>query len=84
MALDGGAAHVEEFDHLVVRFVVDRPGRFLLKVTYTPYWQLDGGSVREGDGRFTEVEVPAAGRYELRFDGHGERGARPVRPVSRD
>jgi hypothetical protein len=65
--LDGGAAHIEGFDHLGVRFVVDRPGRFLLKVTYTPYWQLDGGGVREGDGRFTEIEVPAPGTYELRF-----------------
>jgi len=67
VALDGGAAHVEDFDHLVVRFAVERPGRFLLKVTYTPYWQLDVGSVREGDGRFTEVEVSDPGTYELRF-----------------
>ena len=41
-------AHVEEFDHLAVRFVVERPGRFLLKVTYTPYWRLDGGERARG------------------------------------
>lgn len=65
--LDSGAARVLEVRHLGVRLQVDRPGRFLLKITYTPYWQLDGGSVREGRDRFTELELPAAGEYELRF-----------------
>jgi hypothetical protein len=65
--LDGGEAHVLEVAHRSVRFAVERPGRFLLKVTYTPYWQLEGGTVSEGAGRFTEVEVPAPGEYELRF-----------------
>jgi hypothetical protein len=67
VALDGGDAHVTKMDHLAVRFAVERPGRFLLKVTHTPYWQLDGGSVRRGADRFTEISVPAAGEYELRF-----------------
>lgn len=67
VALDGGAAHIEAFDHLSVHFVVERPGRFLLKVTYTPYWQLEGGRVREGHGRFTEIAVSAPGTYELRI-----------------
>jgi hypothetical protein len=66
--LDGGAGHVLEMRHLGVRFTVDGPGRYLLKVTYTPYWRLDGGRLREGADRFTEVTVPAAGEYELRLE----------------
>ena len=66
--LDGGDAHVLEVGHLSVRFVVERPGRFLLKVSYTPYWELEGGTVSEGAGGFTEMDVPEPGEYELRFD----------------
>jgi hypothetical protein len=65
--LDGGTARVLAVDHLAVRMRVDRPGSYLLKVTYTPYWQLGGGTVREGRDRFTELRFDAAGEYELRF-----------------
>jgi hypothetical protein len=67
VALDGGSARVVDMEHRAVRIAVERPGRFLLKVTYTPYWELDGGSVREGVQHFTELSLPAAGEYELRF-----------------
>ncbi len=68
VALDAGEGHVLEMRHHGVRFSVDQPGRYLLKVTFTPYWRLDGGRLREGADRFTEVEVPAAGEYELRLE----------------
>jgi hypothetical protein len=66
--LDGGQARVLAVEHRAVRLAVDRPGTFLLKVTHTPFWRLDGGEVREGADRFTEITVPAAGEYELRLD----------------
>ncbi len=66
--LDGGAGHVLEMRHLGVRFAVDRPGRYLLKVTYTPYWRLDGGRLREGEDRFTEIAVAKPGEYHLRLE----------------
>lgn len=66
--LDGGEARVAAVEHRSVRLDVERPGAFLLKVTHTPYWRLDGGAVREGDDGFTELSLPAAGQYELRFD----------------
>lgn len=68
VALDGGTGRVVAMEHLAVRVAVERPGRFLLKVTYTPYWRLDGGAVREGADRFTEIEVPVPGEYELRLE----------------
>jgi hypothetical protein len=67
VALDGGVAHIVEMDHRVVRIAVERPGRFVLKVTYTPYWRLDRGSVAQAAGDFTELAVPVPGHYELRF-----------------
>lgn len=68
VGLGGGTGHVLAMRHRGVGFVVDRPGRYLLKVTYTPYWRLDGGRLREGEDRFTEIAVPAAGEYELRLE----------------
>jgi len=65
--LDGGVAHVTAMDHRAVHIAVERPGSFLLKVTYTPYWRLDGGSVSEAGDHFTRLEFPTAGEYELRF-----------------
>ncbi len=66
--LDGGAARVIAVEHRAVRLAVERPGVFLLRVTYTPYWRLDGGAVREGDDGFTEISVPSVGEYDLRFE----------------
>jgi len=67
VALDGGVAHVIGMDHRAVRIAVERPGSFLLKVTYTPYWRLDGGSVSKAGDNFTRLDFPTAGEYELRF-----------------
>ncbi len=55
------------------------PGRFLVKVRYTPYWSVTAGaaSVREGPGGFTEVRASRAGRVEVsaRFSPSGAAGA---------
>ncbi len=67
VALDGGEGSVTAMEHLAVRFRVSQAGTYLLRVTYTPYWRLEGGSVRRGRDRFTEVELPAPGEYELRI-----------------
>ena len=68
-ALDGGAARVVEQTHLGLRLLAERPGRYLLKVTWSPYWTASGGaSLAEAEGRWIEVTLPAAGAYELRFD----------------
>lgn len=67
VALGGGVAHISDMDHRALRIVVERPGRFVLKVTYTPFWHLDGGSVAQAADDFTELVVPAPGQYELRF-----------------
>lgn len=66
VGLDGGRGSVLAVDHLAVRFRASRAGAYLLKMTYTPYWRLEGGSVRRGRDRFTELQVPAPGEYELR------------------
>jgi len=68
VGLDGGEGHVLEMRHRGVRFTVDRPGRYLLKVTYTPYWRLDGGRLCRGTDRFTEIVVSSAGEYDLRLE----------------
>jgi hypothetical protein len=66
--LDGGAARVTEQTHLAVRLLAERPGRYLLKVTWSPYWEASGGArLAEGSDRWTVVTLPAAGTYELRM-----------------
>ncbi len=51
------------------------PGRFLVKVRYTPYWSVTAGaaSVREGPHGFTEIRAPRAGNVAVaaRFTGAG-------------
>jgi hypothetical protein len=46
---------------------VTRPGRFLVKVHYTPYWTLTTGAGRVEQGRdgFTEVRAPRPGTISV-------------------
>jgi len=48
---------------------VDRPGTYLLKVTWSPYWSLGGGSgaLRRAPDRFLLLDAREAGAYTLRF-----------------
>jgi hypothetical protein len=52
-------------DSLTVR--VPRPGSYLVRVRFTPYWALaDGhGCVSRGAGEWTRLEAPRAGSYRL-------------------
>ena len=60
-----------------------RPGRYLARVRFTPYWALSGGGrgcVREAPGGWTELEASRAGSLHVVIDfalervfGHGPR-----------
>ena len=67
--LDEGAGRVLEYDHLSLRVQVDRPGRYLIKVTSTPFWQLEGvrGSLAATRDRFVVLNAEEAGVATLRF-----------------
>lgn len=71
----------------VDRFQVSSPaaGRFLVRVRYTPYWEVSGGRgcVEEAAGGWTEVFLPAPGALTVRaaFDPTARFGAgRSCRP----
>jgi len=68
--LDGGAGRVVEYDHLSLRVEVDRPGRYLVKVTSTPFWRLEGlrGRLAATRDRFVVLHAEEAGVATLRFD----------------
>ena len=48
---------------------VDRPGDYLVKVSWSPYWVLSGGpgSLSLGPDRFIVLKAGAAGAYTVRF-----------------
>jgi len=59
---------ITAFDHQRIDFSVTRPGSYLLKVTASPYWVLDGpGTVRTRSDHFMDLELREAGAYRLRF-----------------
>ncbi|MFA4964266.1 MAG: hypothetical protein WC709_01300 [Thermoleophilia bacterium] len=66
---DGGTAHISAWGHRDLSVTVDRPGRYLVKVSWSPYWSLEGGPgrLRRGPGRFTLLEAERAGVYTLRL-----------------
>jgi hypothetical protein len=48
---------------------VRRPGDYVVKVTWSPYWVVSGGpgTVAQGPRSWTVLRAPARGRYELRL-----------------
>ena len=66
----GGAASVVRIDPQDVRIHVTRPGTFLLRLRYMPYWQAPAGvcltASRDGMTRVTALE---AGNVRLGIDG---------------
>lgn len=68
--LDGGRARVVEYGHLAVRVEVGAPGRYLVKVTATPFLRLDGlrGHLTATRGRFVVLHADEPGVATLRFD----------------
>lgn len=68
VGLDGGEGHVLAVGHDAVRLRVARPGRYLLKFTWNPYWRLAGGPgrLRPGPARFLELDLGRPGTYTVR------------------
>lgn len=67
VGLDGGVARVTGMGHRVLAVRVDRPGRYLLKVTWSPYWRLERGHGRlaQASGRFILLRAEHPGDYAL-------------------
>jgi len=61
-----GTAVVSDFGHSVIRGSVSKPGRYLLRAHYNPYWQLHGrGCVRRGPATMTWLDLSSAGRFTV-------------------
>ena len=69
VGLNGGTAQVTSMGHRDLAVKVDRPGTYLLKVTWSPYWSLAEGTgvLRRSPDRFLLLDARAAGAYRLRF-----------------
>ncbi len=70
VGLDGGAADVLTMQHLWFTVRVDRPGSYLVKVTWSPYWTVHGAAARltPTPDRFMVLHATRAGTYTLRID----------------
>jgi hypothetical protein len=70
VGLDGGTGQVVSFGHRSLTLRVDSPGTYLIKVTWSPYWTLEGGSgkLRRGPDRFLVLDAERAGEYTVTFD----------------
>jgi len=69
VAMDrGGAVKVLYIDHQSVFLDVARAGDYLVKFTYTPYWQVtDGvGTLTKGPGDFVVLHATEPGFYRMR------------------
>jgi len=64
-----GTARVLALDRESIALRVSAPGDYLVKVSYSPYWQIavGVGSLTPQSGDFTVLHAGAAGRYELRI-----------------
>jgi hypothetical protein len=60
-------ARLVALGHQSFAFTASSPGRYLVKLHYTPYWQVTAGSatLREGADGFTQLEVRRAGRVAV-------------------
>lgn len=64
-----GEGTISFFGHERIMFSVTRPGTYWLKVTSSPYWELEGGpgTVVPRTDRFMDLRLRRAGAYTLRF-----------------
>lgn len=89
-----GKATLTHFGHSSIAGQVSKPGRYLLRVHYIPYWKMVGtGCVRHGPAKMTWLELSAAGPFSLTVpdtptalfdaatDGHKGSCLAPVGPV---
>jgi hypothetical protein len=69
VGLDGGTARVTAMDHRSFSVTVDRPGTYLIKVTWNPYWELDGpGELVPGRDGFIQLQAAEAGAFTATMD----------------
>jgi hypothetical protein len=70
VGLEGGMADVLTMQRLWFTVRTDRPGSYLVKVSWSPYWTVRGGPGRltPTPGRFMILHASRAGTYTLRFD----------------
>jgi hypothetical protein len=61
-----GHSTVTAVGHSVIRGAVSKPGRYLLRAHYSPYWRLSGrGCVRHGPAQMTWLDLRRAGPFTL-------------------
>jgi hypothetical protein len=59
-------ARVDEFGHTRIIGTVSRPGRYLLRAHFVPFWKASTGvCVEPGPNRMTWLVVSAPGRFSL-------------------
>ena len=69
VGLDGGRARVTALGHRSFSVAVDRPGSYLVKITWSPYWELEGnGRLVAGSDGFIQLEAAEAGTFTARID----------------
>ncbi|HUK78991.1 MAG TPA: hypothetical protein VL117_15560 [Thermoleophilia bacterium] len=64
-----GTARVVAFDREAIVLRVSAPGDYLVKVSYSPYWQVAAGvgTLTAQPDDFTVLHAAGSGRYELRI-----------------
>jgi len=65
-----GEGHILALEHQSIYLEVTAPGSYLIKVTYSPYWEVTAGAgrLREGPNGFLVLRAPKAGYYGLRVN----------------
>jgi len=65
-----GVARVTKFGHTTITGHVSKPGRYLLRAHYNPYWTLHGsGCVRKGPNTMTWLQLEKPGAFVLKVPG---------------
>ncbi len=67
VGLGGGRARLLALEHQSLRVRVDRPGRYLLKVTWSPYWRVERGEghLSSTPDRLVLLSADRAGDYDV-------------------
>ena len=68
--LGAGAAHIRSVDHSGFALDVTRPGEFLVRVAFTPYWSIERGNgclVRHGEWTVARASHPGIFRVAADF-----------------
>ncbi len=68
--LGDGAARIRSINHSGFALDIDRPGRFLVRVAFTPYWSIARGQgclVRHGDWTLARASRPGVFRVAADF-----------------